>query len=212
MILTPSNLTATHSDLMLDASVLINILGTGRSDIILKTLNRAVKVDKVAFDEVTVDPFTMKSPAGILSELRKQKLIEVVSLNESAYDIFLELAGAEPPDDLDDGESATLAHASCSNYAAVIDERKATRIAGARFPKVPLLNSLDLLAAPEMFQVHSRETVAEVIYLALRTARMRVRQSERAWIVALLGNGRANECPCLGMSLAPPVRNQVPTL
>jgi hypothetical protein len=73
------------------------------------------------------------------------------------------------------------------------------QLAGTQFPGVALLNSLDLLAAPEMFQAHQRETVAEAIYHALRNARMRVRQTERAWIVALLGNDRASACPSLGL-------------
>ena len=199
MDLTPSRLTPTHQDLVLDASALINLLGTGRSEIILRALNRTVKVDEIAFSEVTIDPFTMKSPAGVLSELRKLNLIEVVSMNKDAYEVFIGLTGADPPDDLGDGESATLAQAASCNCAAVIDERKATRIAGTQFASVALLNSLDLLAAPEMFQAHNRETVVEAIYHALHNARMRVRQTERAWIVALLGNDRASECPSLGL-------------
>jgi predicted nucleic acid-binding protein len=197
--LTHSNLTPAHQDLMLDASALINILGTGHSEIILRALNRTVRVDEVAFGEVTIDPFTMKSPAVVLGELRKMNLIEIVSLSEDAYEIFIGLTGSDPPDDLGDGESATLAQAVSCKCTAVIDERKATRIAGAQFPNVALLNSLDLLAAPEMFAAHQREMVAEVIYHALRNARMRVRQTERAWIVALLGNDRASECPSLGL-------------
>jgi hypothetical protein len=150
----------------------------------------------------------MKSPAEVLSKLRNLNLIEVVSLSKDAYEIFIGLTGGNPPDDLGDGESATLAQAVSSNCAAVIDERKATRIAGRQFPNVALLNSLDLLAAPEMFRAHQRETVAEVVYHALRNARMRVRQTERAWIVALLGNDRASECPSLGL----PVGHGVSTL
>jgi predicted nucleic acid-binding protein len=205
--LTPSNLTRAHQDLMVDASVLINILGTGRSEIILRALDRTVKIDEIALGEVTIDPFTMKSPTVILGNLREMNLIETVSLSKDAYEIFIGLTGSDPPDDLGDGESATLAQAVSCKCTAVIDERKATRIAKTQFPNVVLLNSLDLLAAPEMFETHQREMVAEVIYQALRNARMRVRQTERAWIVALLGNDRASECPSLRLPAGHDVSN-----
>jgi hypothetical protein len=141
----------------------------------------------------------MKSPADVLSELRKHNLIRVVSLNDDAYEIFIGLTGGDPPDDLDDGEAATLAQAAFGNYAAVIDERKATRVAGMQFPRVALLNSMDLLTAQEVFQQTSGAAVADVVYLALRNARMRVRHSDRTWIIALLGDDRARECPSLGL-------------
>ena len=60
--MTPSKLHSDHKKLILDASVLINILGTGLSDVILQALNRIVMVDEIALREVTIDPFSGKSP------------------------------------------------------------------------------------------------------------------------------------------------------
>jgi hypothetical protein len=91
---------------------LINILGTGRSNIILQALNRIVMVDEIALREVTIDPFTGMSPAAVLSDLRQSGLIEVISMGNEAYEMFISLTGGDPPDDLDDGEAATLAQAA----------------------------------------------------------------------------------------------------
>jgi predicted nucleic acid-binding protein len=137
--LTPSRLHSAHERLVLDASVLINILGTGRSDIILQVLNRIVMVDEIALREVTIDPFSGKSSGAVLSDLRQSGLIEVISMGNEAYEMFISLTGGDPPDDLDDGEAATLAQAAFGNYVAVIDERKAIRVSGIQFPELELL-------------------------------------------------------------------------
>ena len=197
--MTPSKLRAVHNKLVLDASVLINILGTGSPDAVLRAVNRAVLVDEIALREVTIDPCTGKSPTDLLVRLQTSGLIEVIKMNDDAYNLFIGLTGAGPPDDLDDGEAATLAQAAQRGYVAVIDEKKATRIAGVLFPEVVLLNSLDLLAAPELLQQSGRDGLADILYLALCNARMRVPSSQRAWIVNLLGVVRAQECPSLGL-------------
>lgn len=196
--LTPSRLNGDHKKLILDASVLINLLGTGLSDVLLKSLNRVIVVDEVALREVTIDPFSRKDPAEVLNRLRENGLIEVVRMSSETYDLFIELTGGDPPDDLDDGEAATLAQAAIGDCVAVIDEKKATRVAGAHFPNVTVLNSLDLLTSRELLQHNGRDRVADVVYLALRNARMRVAASERQWIFDLLGDDRARECPSLG--------------
>jgi len=196
--LTPSKLHSGHKKLILDASVLINILGTGLSDVILKGLNRIVLVDEIALREVTIDPFSRKGPAEVLGGLRKSGLIEVINMGSEAYDLFIGLTGGDPPDDLDDGEAATLAQAAFGNYVAVIDERKATRIAGSCFPNIALLNSLDLLTSQDLLRENGRDAVANLVYLALRNSRMRVASSERQWIFDLLGDNRARECASLG--------------
>ncbi len=196
--MTPSRLHSAHKRLVLDASVLINILGTGRSNFILQALNRIVLVDEIALHEVTIDPFSGKSPSSVLSDLRESGLIEVISMGNEAYEMFIGLTGGDPPDDLDDGEAATLAQAAFGNYVAVIDERKAIRVSGIQFPKLELLNSLDLLTSHELMKQSGRDVIVNFIHLALRNARMRVPPSERPWIVSLLGDDRARECPSLG--------------
>jgi len=196
--LTPSRLNGDHKKLILDASVLINLLGTGLSDVLLKGLDRVIVVDEIALREVTIDPFNRRDPTEVLDRLCENGLIEVVRMSSETYDLFMDLTGGDPPDDLDDGEAATLAQAALGDFVAVIDEKKATRIAGVHFPNVTVLNSLDLLTSSELLLLNGRDGIANMVYLALRNARMRVAPSERQWIFSLLGGDRAGECPSLG--------------
>ncbi len=199
MDLTPSKLSRAHTRLVIDASVLINILGTGCPVDVLECLCRVFSIDEIALREVDIDPSTRGSSEDILATLQRKGLLEVIRMGDEAYDRFLGFTAAQPPDDLDDGEAATLAHAACGQYVAVIDERKATRIANLHIPEIPVLNSIDLLAAPELLNQLGKDKVSDVIYRALRDARMRVPPRVRRWIADLLGNIRAQECPSLGI-------------
>lgn len=196
--LTPSKLISAHKKLVINASVLINILGTGCPDVIFQGLKRAFFIDEITLREVNVNPSTGGSSEKVLTQLRSHGLLQVIRMGDEAYERFISFTGAQPPDDLDDGEAATLAQAAGGTYAVVIDERKATRIADAHIPDIPLLTSVDLLAAPEVLQQLGRDELSNVIYLALRDARMRVRPSARKWIAELLGESRAQGCPSLG--------------
>ena len=197
--MTPSRLCNAHNRLIVDASVLINLLGTGAPLAILHGLNRVFEIDEIALQEVGVNPATRGSAEGVLNELRKAGVLKVVQMSSKVYDRFLAFAGADAPDDLDDGEAATLAHASSdAGYVAVIDEKKATRIAAAHKPAIEVLNSLDLLGAPELIAKFGEDYVAEAVYFALRDARMRVPHWARQWTAMLVGYPRAAECPGLG--------------
>src|ERR1022692_2852810 len=109
MISSPSRLNSGHDVLVIDASVAINLLGTGRPADLLRVLKRKVLVDEMALEEVTSDPFRKLPGREAMGALVGSGLISIVRLSDSAFDVFLELTGAPPPDDLGDGEAATLA-------------------------------------------------------------------------------------------------------
>lgn len=197
----PSRLESNHETLVLDASVLINLLGTGNPDVILKALKRTIVVDELVIREVAIDQCTRRSSAGLLKKLEDSGLIRVVKMNAEAYDIFLSLTGADPPDDLDDGESATLAQVIQNGGYAVIDEKKAIRVAALHQPGVFLLDSVDLLASPDVVSGLGLPMVADAVYSALMNARMRVPKEKRAWVAEVLGEARATECVSLGAIL-----------
>jgi hypothetical protein len=196
--LTPSKLSSVHRRLVIDASVLINLLGTRSPAIVLRTLRRIFVIDEITLREVTLDPATRRSAQDVLTQLQAERLLEVIHMGSEAYDQFIEFTGAQPPDDLDDGEAAVLAQAAFGNCVAVIDERKATRIARQQLPNLIILNSIDLLAAPQLLHELGRDRVSDAIYLALRDARMRVPRNVRPWIATLLGYDRVQDCPTLG--------------
>ena len=144
----PSRLSSRTPTLVLDASVLINLLGTGQPEIVLRTLKREVIVEEITLAEVCLDPITGRSADQLLTSLRSDNLLGVAQMSDAAYEYFLALTGATPPDDLDDGEAATIAHAIDIGAAAVIDERKAVRVAAMFRRELPILASMDLFGRP----------------------------------------------------------------
>ena len=196
---TPSRLNSSHTRLILDASVLINLLGTRCPGAILSVLNRVFDIDEVALAEVSIDPCTGRSAETVLRELISGKLLNVVTMDSRAYDKFLEFTGAIPPDDLEDGEAATLAHASLKpDYIAVVDERKATRIASIHKPKIATLNTIDLLSCENLLRGLDKARLSDAVYFALRDARMRVPHNARQWTALVVGEARVQDCPSLG--------------
>jgi predicted nucleic acid-binding protein len=199
MISSPSTLNSDHHVLVIDASVAINLLGTGRPADVLQMLNRKVIVDELALKEATRDPFT-KLPGGeAMGALVGAGLISSTQLSASAFELlFLALTGAQPPDDLGDGEAATIAQAFDIEAVPVIDERKATRIALSLRPKHPILGTIDILGCSAVTAALSPQELGDIIYSALFHARMRVPIHCREWVCAMIGPERARSCPSLG--------------
>lgn len=198
MISNPSRLTNAHGVLVIDASVAINLLGTGRPADVLRMLNRKVLMDELALEEVTSDPFS-KAPGGeAMGALIRSGLITSAHLSESAFDMFLELTGATPPDDLGDGEAATIAQSFDIGAVPAIDERKATRVTLSLRPERPILHTIDILACSGVTTVLSQKEFADLIHAALFHARMRVPMQCRDWVRNVIGPERARTCPSLG--------------
>jgi len=194
----PSKLGNCNSSLVFDASVLLNILGTASPELILRNLGRACIIDEVAISEVSLDPVTGCPCRELLEFFQSEGLLRVVRMENEVYEHFISLTGAAPPDDLDDGEAATIAQATCNGWTAVLDERKATRIAMACLSETQVLTSVDLLGARELSAVLGDAKVADMLYLALRHARMRVPTDMRSWVIRTLGPNRVADCPSLG--------------
>jgi len=195
-----SNLRDHHSVLVLDASVVLNLLGTGQAARLLQALGRKIVMDEHAIKEIIYDPFNGAPGEPAIAALATAGLIKRHRLTTLAYELFLELTGAEPPDDLGDGEAATIATAEHAHAIPVIDERKARRIVLARTPDATVLHTIDLLACPAVVNAFASE-LGDIVYGALRHARMRVPQDCRTWVMNLIGLERAKECPSLNACL-----------
>src|ERR1022692_1452487 len=99
MISNSSRLNSDHDVLVIDASVAINLLGTGRPADLLRMLHRKVLIDELALEEVTSDPFSRLPGREVMEALIRSGLISSARLGASAFEVFLELTGAAPPDD-----------------------------------------------------------------------------------------------------------------
>lgn len=187
---------------VLDASAIINLLGTGRAQSILSLLSTPVLVEQTALREVTRHPMSDADHAAELAAWQKAGLLHRQSMNHAGLEIFRALTASDLTGGLDDGEAATIAHAITHSDTAVpvIDERKAVRIFTARWDSRATVSTLDLLTHRRVVAGMTQEELREAVYAALVHARMRVPADCRDWVMELVGSDLACRCPSLGLA------------
>jgi predicted nucleic acid-binding protein len=181
--------------IVLDTSVVLNLLGSGRVASVLAAIPGRCVVVEVASGEVMRHPLD-GTTGDHLTPLVAAGLLERIPLPEAAYERFVELTGASPPDDLDDGEAATIATAEVLGLAAALDERKGRRVASSRTPSVPLVCSVELFATAEVGAALG-DRLADAVFSTCVHARMRVLAEHDAWVRNLLGPVLVAQCPNL---------------
>ena len=190
--------------LVLDASVTINLLGSGISSTILKAIPSRILMERRAYREIRRHPIKSRDLASELDEWRTNALVEVVALDKDGRQVFDEFMAASLGSTLDDGEAATIAYVAGmpGNAVPVVDDKKATRIFRERWPGHPITDSATLFRILAETRLLSRDTVREAVYSALRNARMRVSFEMKPWVVDLIGKDRAADCSSLGLPRA----------
>src|SRR5262249_202499 len=98
---------------------------------------------------------------------------------------------------VDDGEAATIAYALAHVSTALIDERKATRICRERFPQLRLATTIDVLIHNHVQQRLGQALLTDAVWHALQDGKMGVLSHHVAWVVGLIGDERAAQCPSL---------------
>lgn len=192
MMNSPSKLDSIETPLFLDASAIINIVATGCAKDILTSMRRPVFMDRTVVREFSRDPRDGSCASTVIKALTSAKCLELTTMSSAQFGIFLELTGASPPDDLGDGEAATLASA-VKNGCAVIDEKKAIRISTRDFPALPIYFTVDLLCAACVEDSIGPERVKDALFNAMQLARMRLPLTWRDWIRDYLGRDRYTE-------------------
>lgn len=189
---------------VLDASAAINLCAAGCAAEMLRALpNRALVVDAIPA-ELEEGRRRGRRDADLLGDLVAARLIEIVALGNPAEAIFESLVVGSAAQTLDDGEAATIAYAAGHGAIAIIDERKAIRICGARFPALRLGCTVDLLSHPEVMRVLGRDRVSQAVLNALQLARMRVLPHHIGWVIELIGEKQAALCASLPRSTRTP--------
>ena len=186
--------------LVLDASCAINFLGTGVAELVIGAVPSTVLIEKHAFMEVRRHPIDGRDHASELCSLQSKGLLKVVSLSEAGNRIFRDSGETSLDLELDDGEAATIAYAVSEGLSTVpvIDERKATRLFKKSWPDLPIIDTVTLFQMLVQHKWLSLSEVRNAIYSALLHARMQVAPSLRPWVVGVIGEQRAAECPSLG--------------
>jgi len=192
-----SKLDDNPNPLVLDASVLINLIAMDAVAELLRALPGRAIVEEITLLEVLHDPRDGSSARAILDDLFRRGLLQEERMGDSALKTFLSLTGAQPPNDLADGEAATLAHALQHDGAAITDDKKASRIAHTLFPHLKVYCTLDILSSAPAIAALTSDEISLAVYQALIYARMRVPLRFDAWVRQCLGHDRVAQCVSL---------------
>lgn len=183
--------------LVADASVWINLVAGARAADVIRVLAMRPQIPRIALDELERGRDKGRRTAAALADLIKDGLVEVAELPSGAEETYLNLVAGPVSQTLDDGEAATLALALQVGAVAIIDERKAINLARDRFPALQIISTTELLLSDAVRSVFSNEELGNVLYGALREARMRVPEHLPEAVCACLGPERAAGCVSL---------------
>lgn len=203
----PQSFLLDNHQLVLDTSSVINLNATGCARDVLDALPYRVVVVDAVVGELEYGKSKGRSDAQMLTELAKDGVVTLASLGAVGLLHFETLVVGASADTLDDGEAATIAYAIETGACAIIDERKATRLCSTRFQDIKIGCTLDLLSHVAVRQKLGLPRLADAVYEALFSARMRVPSSRMGWVVNLIGNERAAMCRCLPESVRRIARN-----
>jgi predicted nucleic acid-binding protein len=190
--------------LVADASFWINLVAGGRAADIIRILPHRPQIPRIALDELERGREKGRQTAVAMSDLITSGLVAVVDLPEAAEETYLSLVAGPATETLDDGEAATLALALIAGAVAIIDDRKATYLAGRRFPSLHIVSTAELLLSEVVRSVLSTKELGNVLYAALREARMRVPDDLLEAVCFYLGTERAAHCPSLPVRVRQP--------
>ena len=184
-----------------DTSVVINLIATGHAESILDALPSRVLVASQVGTELDHGRNKGRTNSLALDALADSGRVTIVGLDQQATGIYMDLVSGTAVQTLDDGEAATIAYALKHKAVALIDERKANRICGQRFPELSTASTVDLLSHQNVQASLTHDTLIEAVFNALHRGRMRVLPHHLAWVVDLIGPERARQCPSLPASV-----------
>lgn len=192
-----SCLTEEDCELVLDSSVVINLLATGHAASILKALAMPVVLTDSVVREVELGSSNGRQEVGLLREMIADEVLLIRELEGHALETFFTLVSGPASESLGDGEAATLALAHARGCSAAIDEKKATRLATERFTSIRLVTTVDILAHDGVRARLGDDRLADAAFQALRLARMQVREQQFDWIARLIGPQNVEACSSL---------------
>ena len=161
--------------LVLDTSVVINLLATEAMEPILVALAVPCHAPEQVVTEIKRHPITGAICTGNRHPLRQMTSpVSIVSLAREELDLFLDIVGRPAVDALGDGEAAAIAVAVTRGLDLVIDDRKARRILRQQFSQVQTYWTVDLLRAQEVLAALGRRQAEDCFTKALRFGRMHV--------------------------------------
>ncbi len=181
--------------LALDASAMLNLLATGCLPEILTAAGAKFVAVGPAIAEVRTHPIDRSNDP--MTPFLARRLPAPAALSPVGLETFISLVSAKAPDDLGDGEAATIAHAHDEGLGIVLDDRKARRICAVRYPALHVVSSVELFRLAEVEAALGAARFRKAVFDALRLARMRVLAADDPWIRTLLDEAEIAQCPSL---------------
>lgn len=175
-----------NGQLVLDASVLINLLGCCAAAEVFSTLDLPCIVEDKVFGEISRHPIPGLCHIEELQALQNAGLIERVRMGEEEYSNFLSLIQAPLGQRLDAGESATLVVAQQRALSVVIDENKARSYIRSNMPQVAAVSTLKLLISATVRLGKDAAYLQELVAAARKNSRMGVPKDEKQLLVDVL--------------------------
>lgn len=182
--------------MVLDTSVVLNLLASGEPRRLLNALNATCYVTPQVIAEVTREP-ALPHQSCTLAQLLDAGVLCEYPVAGDVLEAFIALAGAAPPDGLDDGEASSIAAAEALDCEVSIDEKKATRIARLRRPEVAVWCTVSIFRCIDDKKAIADDDLTLMVFHSLKYARMRVPFEHGRWVVDRIGNDRAQECSSL---------------
>lgn len=192
-----SCLTEKDRVIVLDSSVIINLLATEHAGEILQALGSSIVITRNVVREIELGSSNGLKKSLAIDQLNNSKVLQIDEISGTSLEHFFSLVSGNTSDSLGDGEAATLAHAYSNGFSAAIDEKKATRIAGERFLPMRLVTTVDILAYKPVHASLGDTKLASGTLKALLAARMQVRPHQFEWIAQLIGDENVVSCPSL---------------
>jgi predicted nucleic acid-binding protein len=180
-----------------DASVLINLIATGRANEILGALPNPFAVTENACTEIEDGTRKGHDDHEQLVRLIAAGMAKRVTLGASALAVYEMLVDGSAMRTLDDGEAATIAYAHATSGVALIDERKARSLCAASFPRLIVISTAELLMHSAVSASLGKQGQADAIFNALIIGRMRVPVEHILQLTRIIGDDRAAQCSSL---------------
>lgn len=162
-----SCLAGKDSTFVLDTSVLIYLQSCSSGKLILESVSNRLVIAKEASDEILDSDHSYEASKLFAQSVIDSELVHNVLLSDNERKIYEKLIGRETRS-LGKGEAATIAVAYERGHTAVIDDRKARKIAENEFGLPLIGRSYDILVHPDVQSILDYETFKENIVQALQ--------------------------------------------
>lgn len=172
---------------VLDASVLINLLGCGQCVDVLQGLGDRCLMEERTLKEVCKHPLPGFDHVEPLRIMFSSGTLEKVRMTDEEYATYLTLVSGPLAARLDDGESAALAISGRAS-SIVLDERKARRRAIDDAKGVAVGSTLQLMLTSGYRQAWSVQRVRDLVTSARQHARMGVPKEDSPLLEKLLSS------------------------